>query len=140
MQKEGDGQDLLPRLIKEQEKNGWISEQALKDIAVEINIPITRVYAVATFYTYIYTKPQGKYIIELCNSPACFLNGAMDLIEFLNKELKIKPGQTTKDKKFSLHIVSCIGCCNTPPALMINKKVYTSLTPKKLRRILKRCK
>lgn len=135
-----DSPELLPRLEKEQGKKGWISEAALKRISDETGMPISRVYATASFYAHLHIQKQGKNIIEVCNSPSCYLNSSIDIIKFLEKELKIKSGQTTKDGKFSLHICSCIGCCDKAPAMMVNKKVHTSLTRKKALEILKKCK
>lgn len=132
--------ELLPKLEKEQKKKGWISEKALKRISSEIKIPISRVYAAASFYSHIYLEKQGKYVIEICNSPSCYLNGSMDLIKLIEKQLKIKSGQTSKNGKFSLHICSCIGCCDKAPAMMINKKVYGNLTKEKVMEILKKSK
>jgi NADH-quinone oxidoreductase subunit E len=135
-----DSTQLLPMLEKEQEKKGWISEAALKRISKETGIPISRVYAVATFYAHIQVEKQGRYIIEICNSPSCYLNDSLDIIEFLEKGLKIRSGQTTKDGLFSLHICSCIGCCDKAPAMMINKEVYGNLTKEKIKEILKKIK
>ena len=135
-----DSPELLPKLEKEQAKNRWISEQALKRISNETGIPISRVYATASFYSHLHLSKQGKNIIEICNSPSCYLNGGLDIIKLIEKELKIKSGQTTKDRKFSIHISSCIGCCDKAPAMMINKKVYGNLTKEKVLDIIKKCK
>ena len=127
---------LLPLLRKIQEKEGYVSEEAMKKLSVETNIPIVKIYAAATFYAMIHTTPQGRYIIEICNSPSCYLNGSMNLIKHLEKKLKIKSRQTSKDKKFSLHISSCIGCCDKAPAMRINGKVYDNLTKNKIDTII----
>jgi NADH-quinone oxidoreductase subunit E len=127
---------LLPRLLAEQKRKGFVSEKTFKKISDELKLPISRVYAAATFYSQLFTKEQGKYVIEICNSPSCYLNKSIDVIKLIQKELKIKSGQTTKDKKFSLHICSCIGCCNQAPAMMINKKVYGNLTKEKAKKII----
>lgn len=132
--------ELLPMLEKEQSKSGYIPEEALKRISAKLKIPISRVYAAATFYAHLHTRKEGKNIIEICNSPPCYLNGSLDLIKLIVDTLKIKSGQTTKDGKFSLHICSCIGCCDKAPAMMINKKVYGNLTAEKVAQILKKCK
>jgi NADH:ubiquinone oxidoreductase subunit E len=132
-----DSPALLPKLEQEQRKKGWISEAALKRISDETGIPVSRVYAAASFYAHLHLQKQGKNIIEICNSPSCYLNSSIDIIKLLEKELKIKSGQTTKDRKFSIHICSCIGCCDKAPAMMINKKVHTSLTKEKVLAILK---
>ena len=131
---------LLKKLEREQEKNGFVSEASLKKISRETKIPISRVYATASFYAHIHLSKQGKYIIEICNSPSCYLNSSIDLIKFIEKELKIKSGQTSRNGKFSLHICSCIGCCDKAPAMMINKKVYGNLTKEKVIEILKKSK
>ena len=131
---------LITELRKIQKKDGYISEKAIKRLNKKTGIPLSRIYGVATFYAKLHTTPQGKYVIEICNSPSCYLNGAINLIKFLEKKLGIKSGQTSKDGKFSLHISSCIGCCNEAPAMLINGKPYTKLTKTKVEEILKKCK
>jgi len=131
---------LLPELRKIQKKEGYVSEKAMKELSKKLKIPIVKIYAAATFYTMIHTEKQGKYVIEVCNSPSCYLNDSLNIIKYLEKKLKIKSMQTTKDNKFSLHICSCIGCCDKAPAMKINKKVYGDLTKEKIDDILKKCK
>ena len=88
------------------------------------------------FYTMLRTEPQGKYVIEICGSPSCVLNNGTRLQTFLEKELKLKIGETTKDKLFTLYKTSCLGLCNEAPAILINEKPYTKLTVNKLRDLL----
>jgi len=131
---------LLNKLRKIQKKEGYISEKAIRELNKETGIPLSVLYGTATFYAKIHTEKQGKHVIEICNSPSCYLNSSLDLIKYLEKKLKIKSGQTTKDKKFSLHICSCIGCCDEAPAMLINGKPYTKLTKEKIESILKKLK
>jgi NADH-quinone oxidoreductase subunit E len=131
---------LLDKLRKAQDKDGFISEREFKRISKETGIPLAKVYGTATFYSMFHTKPQGKYIIEICNSPSCYVNGSLNIIKFIEKELGIKSNQTTKDGKFSLHICSCIGCCDQAPAMLLNKKVHGNLTKTKIKEIFKQCK
>ena len=131
---------LRPELKKIQKKEGYVSEDSMKKLSKKLGIPIVKIYAAATFYAQIHTTPQGKYIIEICNSPSCYLNGSLDIIKYLEKKLKIKSGQTSKDKRFSLHICLCIGCCDKAPAMKINNEVYGNLTKEKIDGILKKCK
>ncbi|MFC1752382.1 NADH-quinone oxidoreductase subunit NuoE [Thermoproteota archaeon] len=131
---------LLPLLKQVHEKEGYISEKAVKEISKKTGIPASRVYGTATFYAHLHTTPQGKYVIEICNSPSCYVNGSLDIIKYLENKLKIKSGQTSKNERFSLHIGSCIGCCDTAPAMKINKKVYGKLTEKKIDNIIKKCR
>lgn len=129
---------LLELLKKEVKKKGFISEEAAKRISKKLDVPISRVYGVATFYSFLHTKPQGKNVIHICTSPTCTIHQSLDLVKFLQKELKIKLGQSTK--KFSLYETSCIGCCDEAPAMLLNGKPYTKLTKEKIRKILRKCK
>jgi len=131
---------LLRELKKVQEKAGYVSEAAMKKLSKKLDIPIVKIYAAASFYAQIYTEKQGKCVIEICNNPPCYVNGSLDLIKFIEKKLKIKSGDTSKDGKFSLHICSCIGCCDQAPAMKIGKKVYGNLTKEKVEEIIKQCK
>ena len=131
---------LLPLLRNIQKKKRYISEKDMKKLSKKTGIPIVKIYATATFYSMLHTKKQGKYIIEICDSPSCYVNGSIDLIKFIEKKLKIKSGETTKDGKFSLHICSCIGCCDQAPAMKVNKKVYGNLTKKMVEELLDKCK
>jgi NADH-quinone oxidoreductase subunit E len=131
---------LMNRLREIQEREGYISEAALKKLSVEEKIPIARLYGMATFYAMFHTKKVGKHVIEICSSPSCFLNGGRTLEEFLIKELKIDIGETTKDGKITLLKTSCIGCCNEAPAMLLDGKPVTRLTEKKVREIIKKCK
>lgn len=123
-----------------QEKEGYLSEKTLKKLSIEMDVPISRLYGMATFYSMFHTKKTGKNIIEICGSPSCFLNNGLTLENFLIKELKIDIGETTKDGKFSLFKTSCIGCCDIAPAMLLNGKPIGHLTEKKIKGILKKCK
>jgi NADH:ubiquinone oxidoreductase subunit E len=131
---------LLVELRKIQEKEGYISEKAMKELSKKLDIPIVKIYAATSFYAQLYTKKQGKCVIEICNSPSCYVNDSINIIKYLEKKLNIKSNEITKDKKYSLHICSCIGCCDKAPAMKIGKKVYGNLTKEKVDEILKKCK
>jgi len=133
-------EQLLSVLRKAQKKHGYLPEDVLKQISTKTNTPISRVYGTATFYTMLRTEKHGKNIIEICGSPSCYLNGSLNIEKFLEKELKLKIGETTKNKKFSLYKTSCIGCCDKAPAMMVNGKLHTSLDVEKVKEILKKCK
>ncbi len=127
---------LLNLLHEEQDKKGYISVDAMKQISTKYQIPISRIYGVVKFYTMFRTEPQGKYIIELCGSPSCGLNKGREIEQFLEKELEIKIGETTKDKMFSVYKTSCIGCCDEPPAMLLNGKPVTKLTLERVKKLL----
>ncbi len=131
---------LLNILHEEQDKKGYISIDAMKRISTEYQIPISRIYGVVKFYTMFRTEPQGKYIIELCGSPTCVLHESREIENFIKKELKIDIGDTTKDKIFSVYKTSCIGCCNEPPAMLLNGKPVTNLTIEKVKKLINELK
>lgn len=131
---------LLTELRKIQKRKGFVSEESIKELSKKTKIPVSKIYSVATFYSKIHTKSTGKNIIEICDSPSCYLNGSLKLINYLEKKIGIKSGETTRDKKFSLFICSCIGCCDGAPAMLLNDKPYKNLTKKKIDEILRKCK
>lgn len=129
--------ELLMNVLWEvQDRHGYISEQALKEISAAQNIPISRLWGVVKFYAMFRTEPQGKHVIEICGSPSCVLNNGTELAEFLKKEVGVKMGGTSEDRLFSLYKVSCIGCCDEAPAMLIDHKAYTKLTPDRIREII----
>ena len=131
---------LLQQLTKESKKRGYISEEFIKRLSKKSDIPVSKIFGVASFYSLLHTEPQGRNIIHVCTSPSCNVNGSMNILRFLAKELKIKPGKTSKNKSFSLYETSCIGCCNKPPAMLLNGKPHTDLTKEKIKQILKKCR
>ncbi|WP_027627556.1 complex I 24 kDa subunit family protein [Ruminiclostridium cellobioparum] len=105
-------------------------------VAAELDMPLSRVYSVITFYAMFGTEPRGKYVVEVCKSAPCHVTGAGSLLSMLEKELKVKPGQTTEDGVFTLIQSSCFGACDISPAVKIGEKVYGNLTPQKLNEIV----
>jgi NADH-quinone oxidoreductase subunit E len=133
----GDDKEILLNILNEvQDRNGYLSFSSLKKISEEQKIPLSKLYGVVKFYTMFKTEKQGKYVIELCGSPSCVLNKSRDIEKFLERELKIDIGSTTKDGLFSVYKVSCIGCCNEAPAMLVNGVPYTSLTVKRVRDLI----
>lgn len=129
-------QNTLVRLKEIQSKSGYISKESIVEIAESLDISVSEVYGVATFYSFLSTKPQGKNVIRICQSVLCHLKSSEMLMDSIEKELGIKPGETTKDDKFSLELTNCIGGCDEPPAMLINDELYTELTPEKIKQIL----
>ncbi len=128
---------LLNVLHDAQERHGYLSEEALKKISVEENIPVSRAYAVASFYSMLRTRPQGRNTIDLCGSPSCVLNGGGAIERCLKKELGIKTGETTPDGQVSLYKTSCIGCCDGSPAMLLNGMPCTKLTKTGIRKMIR---
>lgn len=122
---------LIPVLQDAQDIYGYLPMQVLRHIAVELGVKPARVYGVATFYTQFRLTPVGKYVILLCQGTACHVNRSERLESVLCEELKIKPGETTPDRLFTLMNVACLGCCSLAPVMMINGQAYGQLTPEK---------
>lgn len=130
-------QDKLLVLLEEvQDKNGYLSYNLLEEIAQNLNLPISSVYGVATFYSFLSIKPLGRNIIRVCKSLPCYLKNAIPIIDCITKELGIVPGETTTDGRFSFQLANCIGTCDRAPAMMINHDIHGNLTPKKISEIL----
>lgn len=121
--------NLIPALHAIQAKLGYLPGPAMEDLAEWLGVPVSDVYGTATFYTLFATEPKGRYIVRLCDSPPCHLEGSKSIKSAIEYELGIRPGQTTVDGKFTFEIVSCFGLCGVAPAVMINEDVYGNLTP-----------
>ncbi|MCU4176018.1 NADH-quinone oxidoreductase subunit NuoE [Carboxylicivirga sp. N1Y90] len=129
-------ESLLPILqgIVSQEQH--ISEDAMVEVARELNISAAQVYGTATFYSFLHTKPLGKFVIRVCKTITCMMHGKNQIIKELETVLKINLGETTHDGKFTLLETNCLGQCHKGPAMLINDKPYTQLTPEKVREII----
>ncbi|WP_367670657.1 NADH-quinone oxidoreductase subunit NuoE [Sodalis-like secondary symbiont of Drepanosiphum platanoidis] len=119
-----------------QKNRGWISDEIIKSIAKILNISKTDVDSIATFYSQIFRKKVGKYIIRYCDSVVCYINGYINIEKKISKYLNINPGQTSKDKKFTLLPTCCLGNCDKGPSMMINEVTYMYLKPDKIKYIL----
>ncbi|MGE5633108.1 MAG: NADH-quinone oxidoreductase subunit NuoE [Caulobacteraceae bacterium] len=129
---------LMPVLHETQELFGYIPEEAQKRISEVLNIPLAEIYGVATFYSRFTLKPRGKNTIGVCLGTACYVKNAQGVLDRLKEELKIEPGETTEDGKFTLEATRCLGCCGLAPVIMINEEVYGKLVPDDIPEILKK--
>ncbi len=116
----------------------YLPENVLRHTARALDIPLSRVYGIATFYNSFSLTPRGKYIVRVCMGTACHVKGAHQILQSLERTLKINSGGTTEDKMFSLEDVRCLGCCGLAPVITINEDLYGSVTQAKLGKILKR--
>ena len=128
---------LITILQKTQEIYGYIPIDAVYHIAEKTHSTPAKVLGVATFYSQFRFQAVGKYLIMLCKGTACYVNGADRIAEAVKEELGIGDNETTADGLFSLSLVSCLGCCSLAPVMMINEETYGSLTPDKVRKILR---
>jgi len=126
----------MPVLQQAQEIYGYLPEEVQIMIAEGLDIPLSEVYGVASFYAQFALNPKGKYRISVCMGTACYVKGAGDLLEAVQKKLKLEPGSVTPDGKFSLEACRCIGACGLAPVMTINDDVYGRLTPDQVAGIL----
>ncbi|NPV30048.1 MAG: NADH-quinone oxidoreductase subunit NuoE [Firmicutes bacterium] len=115
-----------------QKKYRYLPEEALRLVARELGIPLTQVYGVATFYAAFSLEPKGEHLICVCHGTTCHVRGAKQLAERLEAELQIKQGETTKDGKFTLEAVRCLGCCSLAPVVSIDGKVFGRIRPEQI--------
>lgn len=131
---------LIPVLHEAQELYGYLPENVQKKIAEGLNIPLSEVYGVVTFYTQFSLKPKGRFKISICMGTACYVKGAGQILEKFKEKLKLEVGECTNDGKFSLEACRCIGACGLAPVLTINEDVYGRLTPEDVQGILDKYK
>lgn len=129
-------ESLLPILQGIVTKELHISEEAMIEVARELDMSAAQVYGTATFYSFLDTRPTGKYVIRVCKTITCMMHGKNQIIRELENLLKIRLGETTHDGVFTLLETNCLGQCHKGPAMLINELPFTELTPEKVRKII----
>ena len=129
---QGTADELIPILQRVQEEFGYLSEEAMLEVARFTGVPEGGVYAVATFYAQFRFTPIGRKHVTVCRGTACHVRGAARILEAVQKQLGIREGETSADLEYSLETVACIGACGLSPCLMTNKAVQAKMTPKKV--------
>ncbi len=119
-----------------QKYHRWVSDEALKELAVILEMSVDAIDSVATYYNLIFRRPVGRHVILVCNSVSCYIMGYDEIIAFLNHKLGIEYGETTVDDRFTLLSVPCLGACDHAPVLMIDTDLHRNLTNDKLEKIL----
>lgn len=128
--------ELINILHEAQHLHGYLPEEMQRLIAAKLNIPVSRVYGVVTFYTFFTMTPKGRYPISVCMGTACYVRGSERLLEEFKRVLGIEVGETTLDGKFSLDCLRCVGACGLAPVVMIGEKVYGRLQAVDVKKIL----
>ncbi len=128
---------LMPILQEVVLQNNYVSDSDMTEVAKQLDLSAAQVFGTATFYSFIDTEPKGKYVIRVCKTITCDMHGKKMIIQTLEDMLKISVGETTPDKKFTLLETNCLGWCHKGPAMLINEKPYSSLTPENVHEIIK---
>jgi NADH-quinone oxidoreductase subunit E len=131
---------LIPILQEIQEKQGFLSREAVVIVGKSLNLPASKIYGVATFYNQFRFTPQGRFHIQICRGTACHVKGSAAVLDSLKRELKVEAGETTHDGLFSLEVVACIGACGLAPVMNIDGNFHANLTTQAIPGILNQYK
>lgn len=129
---------LIPLLQEIQRVLGYIPPQAISRIASALGLFPSQVQGVITFYTQLYTAPQGKNVVRVCRGTACHVRGGKTILKLVRQHLGIEEGETSPDLEYTLETVACIGVCALAPNIVINRATYGHMNPKKVARLLER--
>ncbi len=134
---DADPGSLIQVLLQIQSENHWLPKEALERVAERLNVPMTRVQNVATFYKAFSVVPRGKHEVHVCVGTACHVRGAQRVLGTVQDKLGIRPGETDLNLKYSLETVNCLGCCALGPVVEIDGKHHGKMAPAKAEEVLK---
>jgi len=132
-----DPSSIIQVLLDIQNELYYLPREVLEHVSKSLDVPLSRTYSLATFYKAFSLKPKGKYPIAVCTGTACHVQGAVRILEQIERELSIKEGETTPDKKFSVETVRCLGCCGLAPVVTVGKNLHGKVPMAKVSKILK---
>jgi NADH-quinone oxidoreductase subunit E len=133
-----DVDELIPLLVNVNNRLGYLPVRAIAEISLRLRLPISRIYSVASFYNMISIEQRGEHIIQFCESAPCHVMGGRQILQTLRDNLKIAPGQTTPDGKWTLVLTSCLGTCGVGPVMIVDDEIYGNLTTDQVPDILNR--
>jgi len=129
--------NLLQILLELQSSNNWLPKEVLKRVSERLEVPLTRIRHIATFYKAFSLVPKGRHKVHICVGTACHVRGASRILDTVEEATGIKPGETDMDMKFSVETVNCLGCCALGPVMEINGKTHGKMSPAQTASILK---
>ena len=136
---EGDSTVLIQVLLDIQSENRWLPKDALERVSQRLGVPLNQIYHIATFYKAFSLMPKGRHSISVCLGTACQVRGAPRLLDKVIEKLKIKPGETSTDMRFSLDTVNCLGCCALGPVMVVDDEYYSKPSAKEIEQIAAAC-
>ncbi len=134
---QGKASSLLQILLDIQSENSWLSKDALGRVSEKLDVPLTRIQHIATFYKAFSLVPKGRHKVHICLGTACHVRGATRILDTVEEAIGIKPGETDLDLNFSLETVNCLGCCALGPVMEVDGKVHGKMSPVKTSEALK---
>ena len=132
-----EGGAVLARLHAINAEYGYLPEEALREAAKELGVPLSQVYGAASFYAAFSFEPRGRHTIRVCQGTACYIRGGDKILEKLESTLDVHPGETTADRRFTLETVYCVGSCSMAPVVRVDGDTYGRLKPERVERILR---
>jgi NADH-quinone oxidoreductase subunit E len=134
----GEKTSVISILLDIQKEYNYLPKHALEIVATELDMFLSEIYAIATFYKAFSLKPRGKYVVTVCLGTACHVRGGSKIADALSRELSIEPGETTEDKQFTLETVNCLGACALGPVIVVNEEYSGNMSVGKVERLLKK--
>ena len=131
---------IIPLLKEAQDLLGYLPINIQKQISDKTNIPLSRIYGIVTFYSFFTMTPRGKHMVKVCLGTACYVRGGKKITEIIEKELEVKSGETTTDRRFTYETVRCLGACGLAPVIVVDEEVYGRVKPSKVKEILEQYK
>jgi len=136
-----DKKEQLVSLLQDvQAEFNYLPRDVLIRISQKLDIPLSQIFSVATFFRAFSLKPRGRHLITVCTGTTCHVRGGHRLVDKLQRDYRLKPGETTKDLRFTLETVNCLGCCALGPVVVVDDNYYSQMNADKLDRVLRRCK
>ncbi|MCQ2321127.1 MAG: NAD(P)H-dependent oxidoreductase subunit E [Bacteroidales bacterium] len=130
------GGEVINVLHKVQGEFGYLPKEVQEVVALELNIPVSRVYGIVSFYSFFTMTPKGEHPISVCLGTACYVRGAEKVLDEIKRQLGINVGEVTPDGKFSLTVLRCVGACGLAPVIEVGDKVYGRMTPDRVKDVL----
>ena len=134
---QGEASSLIQVLLEIQSENHWLPKNGLERVSEKLQVPLTRILHIATFYKAFSLVPKGRHEVHICVGTACHVRGATRILDTVEEATGIKPGETDLDLKFSLETVNCLGCCALGPVVEVDGKVHGKMSPVKTAEVLK---
>jgi NADH-quinone oxidoreductase subunit E len=134
---EGEKGILIQLLLDIQQELNWIPREVAERISQRLNIPLSQIYRVASFYTAMSLTPRGRHLVSVCMGTACHIRGSPRLLDRITDVLEIQPGETSADGRFTLNTVNCLGCCALGPVMVVDGKYHGKLSSTKAEEVLK---
>ena len=131
---------LIQILLDLQSMFGWLSREVLTEVSGQLEVPITQVYQIASYYKAFSLMPRGRHIVKVCMGTACQVRGSPQLLNIISAMLNMKPHETSKDMRFTLETVNCLGCCAMGPVVVVDEAYHTKPSPSDLRKLFESAK